>query len=143
MGNTTNFKINDDGSISVENQLNQAENNILTILRVEQAKGGAFAPRRMKKRAIEYAKEAGVSMVTVDKLMLDNYPDDFRNCGHSNLLFFLLCGMIFFFCLAVMFGLSMLSNHDLGIFFVISLVLFLLGLAVFIKIRNKIHYTTK
>jgi len=77
MGKLTNFKVNDDGSVTVANLPNKDEANILDILRIEKAKGGAFASRRMKKRALKYAKQANIPEYIVEKLMLDNYPNEF------------------------------------------------------------------
>lgn len=83
MGELTNFTVNDDGSVTVVNEparprgTNRYEANILDIFRIEKAKGGPFASRRMKKRALKYAKEADVPEHIVEKLMLDNYPNEF------------------------------------------------------------------
>ncbi|MCM1449487.1 MAG: hypothetical protein NC082_04040 [Clostridiales bacterium] len=83
MGDITNFTVNDDGSVTVANgstgskSTNKHEANILDIFRIEKAKGGLFASRRMKKRALKYAKQANVPEHIVEKLMLDNYPSEF------------------------------------------------------------------
>lgn len=79
MGENTNFRINSDGSVSVNSQPSSLEADILDIFRVEKAKGGIFCSRRMKKRAMKYAKTAGIPVHSVEKLMLDNYPNDFSN----------------------------------------------------------------
>lgn len=134
----TNFKINDDGSITVAEQQSREENIILDILRIEHAKGGVFAPRRMKKRAIKYARSAGVSPVTVEKLMLDNYPDAFANYGRSNWVFFSLCMLIFFGCGTVLFFILQLNDPNLFVFFLVSACLFLLGICVDYYYKYKI-----
>lgn len=77
MGDITNFKVNDDGSVTVGNPLTREESNILDIFKIEKAKGGLFASHRMKKRALEYAKSVGIPNFTVEKLFLENYSEDF------------------------------------------------------------------
>lgn len=79
MGEMTNFLVNDDGSVTVGDKPSKDEVNILDIFRIEKAKGGPFASRRMKKRALKYAKQANVPEHVVEKLMLDNYPNEFAN----------------------------------------------------------------
>lgn len=81
MGDITNFKINDDGSVTIDNLHENQENAILDIFRVENAKGGVFASCRMKKRALKYAKSANVPNhdLIVEKLLLESYPGCFRN----------------------------------------------------------------
>lgn len=79
MGDNTAYKVNDDGSVTISGVLSEQEKNIIEILRIEKSKGGIFASRRMKKRAINYAKSVNYPDFKVDKLMLDNYPDEFSN----------------------------------------------------------------
>lgn len=61
---------------------------ILDIFRIEKAKGGVLASRRMKSRAMKYARTTGVPeyKTVVETLMLDNYPRDFENHGKAGLL---------------------------------------------------------
>lgn len=61
---------------------------ILDIFRIEKAKGGVLASRRMKSRAMKYARSAGISEyeTVVETLMLDNYPADFENHGKAGQL---------------------------------------------------------
>lgn len=88
MGELNNFHINDDGSVTVEQQLTEHEQNILDILRIEKAKGGVFASRRMKKRALKYARKAYLPTpkMLVEKLMLDHYPKHFGQYGKTTML---------------------------------------------------------
>lgn len=79
MGDNTAYKVNDDGSVTISEVLSEQEKNIIEILRIEKSKGGIFASRRMKKRAINYAKSVNYPDFKVDKLMLDNYPNEFSN----------------------------------------------------------------
>ena len=48
-------KVNNDGSVTFVNQQSFKEKAILDIFRIEVAKGGVFASRQMKKKAIRYA----------------------------------------------------------------------------------------
>lgn len=75
--NTTNFKINSDGSVTMENVADKRIDVILEILEIERAKGGFRAPRRMRNRALEYARAQRVdnSDIVVEKLMLQHYPE--------------------------------------------------------------------
>ncbi len=105
MGDIATYKINDDGSVTVSEQLSEHEQNMIEILRIEKSKGGVFASRRMKKRAIKYAKSINYPDFKVDKLMLDNYPDDFVNYPRTTSLlvwasiaFVFLCGIIILLC---------------------------------------------
>lgn len=103
MGELTNFTVNDDGSVTVGNQLTPEESNILVILKMEKAKGGTFASLRMKKRALEYAESVGIPDFTVEKLFFENYNEDyvkesnlmsvvvFRSIGYVALLGGLIC----------------------------------------------------
>lgn len=79
MGDNTTYKVNDDGSVTVSEQLSEYEQYIIEIFRIEKFKGGVFASRRMKKRALKYAQSVNVPEFKVEKLMLDNYPEDFAN----------------------------------------------------------------
>lgn len=75
--NTTNFKINSDGSVTMENVADKRIDVILEILEIERAKGGFRAPRRMRNRALEYARAQRVDNpdIVVEKLMLQHYPE--------------------------------------------------------------------
>lgn len=96
MGDNTTYKVNDDGSVTVSAQLSEQEQNIIEILRIEKAKGGVFASRRMKKCAIKYAKSVNYPEFKVDKLMLDNYPEDFTNNPRTTaLIVCLIIGVVF------------------------------------------------
>jgi len=81
MGVETNFKVNNDGSVTVTDYQDENEKAILDILRIENAKGGIFASLRMKRRAKKFAKSQDIPNyeMLVDRLMLDNYPKDFGN----------------------------------------------------------------
>ena len=104
MGDNTTYKVNDDGSVTVAAQLTEQEQNIIEILRIEKSKGGVFASRRMKNRAINYAKTFNYPDFKVDKLMLDNYPDDFANYPRTTSLIVWLIIGIAFFCGAIFFA---------------------------------------
>ena len=88
MGELKNFHINNDGSVTVESKLTEQEQKILDILRIEKAKGGIFASRRMKKRALRYAESANLPTpkMLVEKLMLDHYPKYFGQYGKTTML---------------------------------------------------------
>lgn len=77
------YKVNDDGSVTMAKQPSEHEQYILDIFRIEKAKGGVFASRRMKKRALKYAKSAGVPEFVVEKLMMDHHGTDFANYGKT------------------------------------------------------------
>lgn len=79
MGDNATYKVNDDGSVTISEQLLEYEQDIIEIFRIEKFKGGVFASRRMKKRALKYAQSVNLSEFKVEKLMLDNYPEDFAN----------------------------------------------------------------
>lgn len=101
MGELNNFHINDDGSVTVEQQLSEQERNILDIFKIEKSKGGIFASRRMKKRALKYAKSVNYPEFKVDKMMLDSYPDDFANYHKTTKLIVTICLAAIFFLGAV------------------------------------------
>lgn len=105
MGDTTNFKVNADGSVTTiasgRKNLDPNEANILDIFRIEQAKGGVFASRRMKRRAMKYAKQANVPEYIVEKLMLDNYPNDLANYRRTTWLITWACAFLLFICGAI------------------------------------------
>lgn len=86
MGSDVTYKVNDDGSVTMAKQPSEQEQYILDIFRIEKAKGGVFASRRMKKRALKYAKSAGVPEFMVEKLMMDHYGTDFANYGKTTQL---------------------------------------------------------
>lgn len=88
MGDNITYQVNDDGSVTVEQQLSEQEKNILDIMKIEKSKGGVFASRRMKKRAIKYAKSVNLPTpkMLVEKLMLDHYPKDFGQYGKTTML---------------------------------------------------------
>lgn len=106
MGELNSFHINDDGSVTVEQQLTEQERNILDIFKIEKSKGGTFVSRRMKIRAIKYAKSVNYPEFKVDKLMLDYYPEEFSAQGKYNIrltalilsILFLLGGIICGIC---------------------------------------------
>lgn len=103
MGYRTNFKVNDDGSVTVENQLNHNEAAILEIFRVEKAKGGPLASIRMKRQAMKYAKGENVPGHVVERLMLDHYPKDFACYPKAKwLLRWLLIAIVFIACAGIM-----------------------------------------
>ena len=79
MGDNTTYRVNDDGSVTVSEKWSEYEQYIIEIFRIEKFKGGVFASRRMKKRALKYARSVQLSAFKVEKLMLDNYPEDFSN----------------------------------------------------------------
>ncbi len=107
MGDTTNFKINADGSVTTiasgRKKLDMNEANILDIFRIEQAKGGVFASRRMKRATMKYAKQANIPEYIVEKLMLDNYPNDFANYRRTTWLITWACAFLLFICGAIFF----------------------------------------
>lgn len=103
MGENNTYTVNDDGSVTVAAQLSEQEQNIIEILRIERSKGGIFASRRMKKRAIKYAQSVGYPDFKVDKLMLDNYPDDFANYPRTTHLIIWLSVTVLFFIGAICF----------------------------------------
>ncbi len=74
-------KVNNDGSVTFVNQQSFKEKAILDIFRIEVAKGGVFASRQMKKKAIRYACSVNIPNyeMIVEKLMLDHYPAYFKN----------------------------------------------------------------
>ena len=102
MGSNSTFKINDDGSATMTNHLSDVKQNIIDILQIEKSKGGVLANRRMKKRALRYAKSVNYPEFKVDKLMLDYYPEEFSSQEKTNIrltalilsVIFLLCGVI-------------------------------------------------
>ncbi len=121
MGEITNFKVNDDGSVTIAGKtpsLNPQEQNILDIFRIEKAKGGAYASRRMKKRALKYGKEAGIPKYEVEKLMLDQYPADFANYPRTSRLITWLCLIVIFLCgtaafsIAAYFQVEIIYDYD-------------------------------
>ncbi len=112
MGDNTTYKVNDDGSVTVAAQLSEQEQNIIEILRIEKSKGGAFTSRRMKKRAIKYAKSVNYPDFKVDKLMLDNYPDDFTNYPRTTALIVCLIIGVAFLCGAVIFAFPTYSEFE-------------------------------
>lgn len=104
MDDLTKFKVNDDGSVTVANEPNKDEANILDIFRIEKAKGGPFASRRMKLRALKYAKRANIPKLIVEKLMLSNHPDDFANYQRTSRLIVWLYLIVLFLGGAVIFA---------------------------------------
>ncbi len=107
MGDTTNFKVNADGSVTAiasgRKNLDMDEANILDIFRIEQAKGGTFASRRMKRRAMKYAKQANIPEYIVEKLMLDSYPNDFANYRRTTWLIAWACAFLLFISCTILF----------------------------------------
>lgn len=112
MGDNTTYKINDDGSVTVSEQMPEYERHIIEILRIEKSKGGAFAPRRMKKRALKYARSANIPEFKVEKLMLDNYPKDFALYGKTTWLIVWACVAVLFFLGAVVFAFPTYFAYD-------------------------------
>lgn len=118
MGELTNFTVNDDGSVTVANGstgpkgTNKQEANILDIFRIEKAKGGLFASRRMKKRALKYAKQANVPEHIVEKLMLDNYPNEFACYPKTTWLIVWLSSIVLFFLITIILAFPMYEEYD-------------------------------
>lgn len=112
MGEMTNFLVNDDGSVTVGNKTSNDESNILDIFRIEKAKGGPFASRRMKKRARKYARQANVPEHVVEKLMLDSYPNEFANYRRTTWLIVWFIAAFLFLGGTVLFGLLTKSSYD-------------------------------
>ncbi len=123
MGDISNIKINDDDSVTTlpsagicagENldakkrcEIREAllkEAAIIDILNIEKAKGGAFAPRRMKRRALEYAKSAGIPEHVVEKIMMNRFPNDFANYSKTTSMIVWLWVIGIFICGAVILG---------------------------------------
>ena len=88
MGNSSFFKINNDGSVTTATEPDPHVKTILDIFRVEKSKGGVLAARHMKKRALQYAKAAGCQDATllVERLLLEHYPEEFKNIKLSSRL---------------------------------------------------------
>lgn len=117
MGDINTFKVNDDGSVTVSAQSYEQEQNIIEILRIEKSKGGVFASRRMKKRAISYAKSVNFPDFKVDKLMLDKYPEDFASYPKTTSLILWLIIGITFLCGAVAFAFPTYFEYDYAVMY--------------------------
>lgn len=99
MDDATNFRVNDDGSVTIAKPSNNHETIILDILRLEKAKGGIFVCCRMRTRALNYAKSANIPNldIIVEKLMFDNYPNDFTNLAKTReLIIWMVITAVFF-----------------------------------------------
>lgn len=149
MGYNSTFRVNDDGSVTITDQLSKVEKDIIDIFQVEKSKGGVFACRRMKKRAMKYARSAKYPDFKVEKLMLDYFPNDLVNYSKTTWLIVLRVITAFFvlvtiFCLygACIFvyekGLAKESLYWLSAMFAFLLVCFLL-LIQYKRISSKIN----
>lgn len=80
MNSKENYKVNDDGSVTFTGGNDGHTETIADIFRVEFANGGIFTGLRMYRRAVKYAKKAGIAnpRLLVEKLMLEEYPTCFK-----------------------------------------------------------------
>lgn len=119
MGEIRNFQVNKDGSVTMNEPSKNSESTIIDILRIEHAKGGVFSSLRMKKRAIKYAETTGIpnSNLVVEKIILERYPNSFKNISLAQKLKFLL--IIFSVFEIALFSLIFFSHHRDQIYLII------------------------
>lgn len=124
--------------------LEKLQTAILDIFRIEKAKGGVLASRRMKSRAMKYARTTGVPeyKTVVETLMLDNYPRDFENHGRAGSLLIWACFALVFLSAAVGFAfMAAYDNYDFPMyltFMVLGIGLSALGVWRCIRIYRRI-----
>ena len=98
MNSKENYTVNDDGSVTFTGSNDAHAETIADIFRVEFAKGGIFAGLRMYRRAVKYAKKAGIAnpRLLVEKLMLGEYPTRFKTVKPARrLMWYIIVGAFF------------------------------------------------